>query len=105
MNTLDETLDTFKEETEDLWEQFMEGDDPDPQKYDEFLDNAYKQAKASLIEYIDTQTKLARIEAKKEVLEYMLQFTKSGAIVDWDFIDGYYSTDPELSDTSNEEKG
>jgi hypothetical protein len=38
----------------------------------------------------------ARIAGKKEVLDYMIQFTQGGKTIDWDFIDGYYSTDPDL---------
>lgn len=33
-----------------LWDQFMEGDDPDPQKYDEFSDNAVTEATDQIIE-------------------------------------------------------
>lgn len=44
-----EILDTFKTDTEDLWEQFMEGVDPDPQKYDDFLDHAYKASTQQLL--------------------------------------------------------
>ena len=49
---IDGILDTYKEETEDLWEQFMEGDSPDPQKYDDFLDTATSKAKQALTSLI-----------------------------------------------------
>lgn len=57
-------LDKFKEETEDLWEHFMEGDDPDPQKYDDFLDNAYKAATQSIMALI--------VDSRVESLQWAL---------------------------------
>lgn len=56
MNTqqsIRDVLEKFSEDTEDLWEQFMEGDDPDPEKYDQFLDNAYKSATQELLNIIN----------------------------------------------------
>lgn len=48
--SIEQILDKFTEETEDLWEQFMEGDNPvpDPDKYKDFYDRAKKEAKTAI---------------------------------------------------------
>jgi hypothetical protein len=61
-------LDKFKEETEDLWDQFMEGDSPAPQKYDDFLDNAYKTAQTAILAILAQEVNKARIDELKRLL-------------------------------------
>ena len=55
-------LDKFIHETEDLWEQFMEGIDPNPQKYDDFYDNARNKARQAIADLIKQSQLEARID-------------------------------------------
>lgn len=59
---VDEILDNFKDNTEDLCEQFMEGDDPDPQKYDDFLNSAHTEAKTLIIQNMERSIRHAITE-------------------------------------------
>ena len=66
--TIKNVLYQFKEDTEDLWEHFMEGDNPDPQKYDDFLDSAYETAITQISELI-REARVEAIASYKKVLE------------------------------------
>lgn len=41
---LEEILQKFQDDNDGLWDKFMEGTDPDPQKYDDSIDDALKEA-------------------------------------------------------------
>ena len=44
--------------------------------------------KTALQELLLKEVGKAKIEGKKEILNYLLQFTNTDAILDWDFLDG-----------------
>ena len=58
--TINEILDRFSEETADLWEHWMEGDEPDPEEYDKRVDSAYTTATKAI-----TQAMLDALPKKK----------------------------------------
>ena len=78
-NELDEILKEFLDETDYVLEAPIEqADDKD------WFVRPYKQAKAQIQDYIDKLCNEARIEIYRKLLD----FTKAGAIIDWDFLDG-----------------
>lgn len=67
----------FLDDNDGLWDQFMEGDDPDPEKYDEMSDNATNDAQATLLKTVDryVEEQLKQLKRHKvQTYSHMISF-------------------------------